>query len=251
MTCSTLQGMRTEENFSLFFEMVELFRKQVGVEEPSLPRKRKRPQRYETGDAEPHYSITVQDHYRKIYFEVIDLAVNGITNRFEQPGYAKYTKLESLLLKAAIREDYSEELEAVTSFYHSDIDAAQLSMQLEILEASFSEITETLQSVKATIHDVLQFLRGLSDSQRLLMQQVCNVARLLLTLPATNATSERTFSTMRRLMTYLRSTMSQTRLNNVMILSIYKELLDELDLHDLANQFVSGSESRLRVFGTF
>ena len=36
-----------------------------------------------------------------------------------------------------------------------------------------------------------------------------------------------------------------------MILSIYKELLDELDLHDLANQFVSGSESRLRVFGTF
>ena len=80
------------------------------------------------------------------------------------------------------------------------------------------------------------------------MQQVCNVARLLLTLPATNATSERTFSTMRRLKTYLRSTMSQTRLNHVMILSIHKELVSELDLHDIANQFVSGSEPRLRVF---
>ena len=78
-------------------------------------------------------------------------------------------------------------------------------------------------------------------SQRLLMQQVCNVARLLLTLPATNATSERTFSTMRRLKTYLRSTMSQMRLNHVMILSIHKELVSELDLHDIANQFVSGS----------
>ena len=80
---------------------------------------------------------------------------------------------------------------------------------------------------------------------------VCNAARLLLTLPATNATSERTFSTMRRLKTYLRSTMSQTRLKNVMILSIHKELVSELDLHDIVNQFVSGSEPRLRVFGNF
>lgn len=104
MTCSTLQGMRTDDKFSLFFQRVELFRQQVGVEEPSLPRKRRRPQCYETGDVQPHYSDTVQDHYRKIYFEVIDLAVNSISSCFEQPGYAKYTKLESLLLKAASKE---------------------------------------------------------------------------------------------------------------------------------------------------
>ena len=65
MTCSTLQGMRTDDNFSLFFQRVELFRQQVGLEEPSLPRKRRHPQHCETGDAEPHYSDTVQDHYRK------------------------------------------------------------------------------------------------------------------------------------------------------------------------------------------
>ena len=121
-------------------------------------------------------------------------------------------------------------------------------MQLEIVGTNFSEKTSQL---KATIHDVLWFLCNLSDSQQLLMQQVCNVARLLLTLPATNATSECTFSTMRGLKTYLRSTMSQTRLNHVMILSIHKELVSELDLHDIANQFVSGSEPRLHVFGNF
>ena len=65
MTCSTLQGMRTDDNFSLFFQRVELFRQQVGLEEPSLPRKRRHPQHCETGDDEPHYSDTVQDHYRK------------------------------------------------------------------------------------------------------------------------------------------------------------------------------------------
>jgi len=32
---------------------------------------------------------------------------------------------------------------------------------------------------------------------------------------------------------------------------IYKELLDELDLYTVANEFVGSSEYRLRLFGTF
>ena len=66
-----------------------------------------------------------------------------------------------------------------------------------------------------------------------------------------NATSERSFSVLRRLKSYLRSTMSQPRLNHVMVLSIYKELLDELDLYAVANEFVGSSEYRLGLFGTF
>jgi len=66
-----------------------------------------------------------------------------------------------------------------------------------------------------------------------------------------NATSERSFSVLRRLKSYLRSTMSQPRLNHVMVLSIYKELLDELDLYAIANEFVGGSKYRLCLFGTF
>jgi len=46
----------------------------VDVEEPSLPRRRRRPRRYETGDASPHFTATVEDHYRQIYSEVLDLA---------------------------------------------------------------------------------------------------------------------------------------------------------------------------------
>jgi len=46
----------------------------VDVEEPSLPRCRRRPRRYETGDALLHFAATVEDHYRQIYSEVLDLA---------------------------------------------------------------------------------------------------------------------------------------------------------------------------------
>ena len=70
-------------------------------------------------------------------------------------------------------------------------------------------------------------------------------------MPATNATSKHSFSVLRRLKSYLRSTMSQLRLNHMMILSIYKKLVDELDLNAVANEFVDSSDHRLRLFGTF
>ena len=50
---------------------------------------------------------------------------------------------------------------------------------------------------------------------------------------------------------YLRSTMLQPRLNYLMILNIYKEQLDDVDFSSIANEFVSGSEHRMHVFGKF
>ena len=59
-----------------------------------------------------------------------------------------------------------------------------------------------------------------------------------LVMPASNAMSERSFSTLRRVKTYLRSTMCQDRLNYLMILHVHKERTDALDLKEVANEFV-------------
>ena len=59
----------------------------------------------------------------------------------------------------------------------------------------------------------------------------------------TNSTSERSFSAMRRVKSYLRSTMTQERINNLMILNVHKELTDEIDLTDIAKEFIGGNES--------
>ena len=53
------------------------------------------------------------------------------------------------------------------------------------------------------------------------------------------------------MVTLLRSTMLQPRLNYLMILNIYKEQLDDVDLSSIANEFVCGSEHRMHVFGKF
>ena len=70
-------------------------------------------------------------------------------------------------------------------------------------------------------------------------------------MPETNAASECSFSVMRRIKSYLRSSMTQRRLNHLMILNVYKEILDKMDLKDIANQFLQGNEHSLTIFETF
>ena len=70
-------------------------------------------------------------------------------------------------------------------------------------------------------------------------------------MPATNASSKWSFSAMRRIKSYLCYTMSQGRLNHLMLLHVHKDLTDGLKLVDVANAFVSGSENRLCVFDNF
>ena len=74
-------------------------------------------------------------------------------------------------------------------------------------------------------------------------------AALALVLPSTNAVSERTFSAMRRLKTYLRTTMKQDRLNHLLLLHVHKDRTDGLPCTAMAKSFVGDSEHRLTVFG--
>ena len=75
--------------------------------------------------------------------------------------------------------------------------------------------------------------------------------KLILIPAATNATSERHFSKLRLIKDYTKSTMGQKRLNHFMIFSIYKEYVDELDMVEIAKEFISRNENRIRTFGYF
>ena len=85
----------------------------------------------------------------------------------------------------------------------------------------------------------------------MLISEVMKLLKLVIVMPATNAVSERSFSAMQRLYTYLRTTMTQNRLNNTMVLHVHKEKTDSLSLVDIANEFVRDKEHRLKLFGQF
>lgn len=153
--------------------------------------------------------------------------------------------MEELLLKAIKGEDTSTEMCFLQSHYSSDINIIELKNQLPVLRS-------LLSSEEYTCFDqVYSHIQNLNPAKRDLISQFLIVVKLLLVSPATNAVGERSFSTARRLKTWLRSSMNQMRFNNLAILNVHKERLDEVDLVDVANEFVAKSDHRKKVLGVF
>ena len=246
LTVKTLESMRSDEAFKMFFARVEVDRKSTGTDEATLPRKRKAPARFEIGTGVGHQHESVEDLYRCQYFEAIDLVITGIKERFNQPGYCMYRNLEELLMHAANQKDYSRQLDEVVSFYTDDVQPQLLQAQLQIFANRFTSADGSV-----SLRDCLSYLRELSDDHREFYSELCTIVRLLLVVPATNAISERSFSAMRRIKSYLCSTMLQDRLNHLMFLNIHKDLLNDLSLKTVASEFVRGNEHRLSQFGKF
>ena len=68
-------------------------------------------------------------------------------------------------------------------------------------------------------------------------------------LPSTNAVDDRSASALRRVKTYLRATMSHLRLNNLMMLSIHKDMTDQINFETIIDEFVSANGHRIDSFG--
>ena len=139
--------------------------------------KRKAPRTLEVGGSDGHFHESVEDVYRQVYYVAIDMIKSTIATRFDQPGYRAYCQLQTLLLKAVNKEEYSSELKFVTELYGEDFDADQLKLHLETLFA----LGHIVCTVSAEVRDfpaVLQHLRSLSKAQSSLLSQVCILVSL-------------------------------------------------------------------------
>ena len=94
-------------------------------------------------------------------------------------------------------------------------------------------------------------LKDLSTGQKSTLPAHVTLGKLLLVMPATNAESERVFSAMKQVKTCMHCTTSDNRLNHLMIMHVHKEMLDELNPVDVANEFVKRVAERHRIFEKF
>ena len=78
-----------------------------------------------------------------------------IESRFQQPGYTVYYHLEDVLVKAANKENYEEDLDFSCRFYKKDFNQEQLEMQLDMIASNLpdKQFAHDLQSV-------LQYILG-------------------------------------------------------------------------------------------
>ena len=91
--------------------------------------------------------------------------------------------------------------------------------------------------------DILLFLKGLDCFPNTVIEY-----RILLTIPVTVASAERSFSKLKLLKTYLRSTMSQERLNGLALIAIENDILETIKYEDLIDDFASKSVRRKTLF---
>ena len=252
LTRKTVEGIRNDESFELFFQsVVGKSKNHKFIEEPTLQRKRRQPNysilQYLDGseaNGKSYNSVSTQDYFRQIYFEALDYMVVALNERFNQPCFDAFATMEMLLLKAIAGDDVCDEINWMKLNYSNDVNIFSLETELLVFKQIFTEKANHFD-------DIIKVLQQTQSESLLLFPNVMTVIQLLLVNPATSATPERSFSAARRIKTWLRATMTQSRFNALSFLHSQKHLVDGLDLVPVANDFVSLSDVRYNYFGTF
>ena len=217
---------------------------------PVLPRQRQIPRRIDDGIAQ-HIFTSVEDHYRKEYFEVIDAVHGDLQRRFLQKNFLFVRNLEQLLLNSANGKGFSLPQDFRT-LYENDIDMQKLLLHLQKLpDAIKAAPHDAIQSREVTkVQTICNFFKE-QPGVKSLQSEVHKLLKLYLTIPVTTSTAERSFSALKRIKTYLRSSMTQQRLNHCMLLHVLRHKTDSLSLEDIAKDFMERNERRSSFFGRF
>ena len=174
------------------------------------------------------------DNFRtNVYYRILDTLSVQLAGRqrayqklyesfsfFDNLSYIDTTELKSLANKLV--KKYPNDLEETLGN-----ECIHLQCQLK----DSLENTEDLRSARE-IYNVLHS-RNLRD----VYPNVDIALRIFLSIPATNCSGERSFSTLKRVKSYLRASMGQDRLNALALLSIEAQLVQEIDYDDIVDAF--------------
>ena len=218
------------------------------IEKPQLKRNRRKPARLIEIDSscdEDEETLdlsTPKKYYQKIFSESIDQIVKCLKDRFEQEGLKMFENLQQVLLLAVKGDEYDEKLDIILDFYKEDFDRNSLKTEMKIFKAMFPK-GNYLQ-----FGDIISYFKENPLKLKECIPEVCKIVELILVLPASNATPERSFSKLKLIKTHLRSTMSAERLNHFMILGLYTEMVDNLNVDKIATEFISRYEIRKKTW---
>ncbi|XP_022003071.1 zinc finger MYM-type protein 1-like [Helianthus annuus] len=194
-----------------------------------------RKKQFDESSSVEEVTFSPDEDFRVNYFlSIVDQAIFSLETRFKQ--YQKFEKIFGFLFpkklktldKAKLKECCYRLEDALKYEGESDIDAKELCTELKL-------ITTFLPRHIDNAFDVLDYIFQRSTTY----PYAINAYKVLLTIPVTVASAERSFSKLKLLKTYLRSTMSQERLNGLATISIESEILDTMDYKELIESFAS------------
>lgn len=234
---------RTDEKFHELFETTSTASNVLKLNSPQLPRRRIAPKRFDAKVDTYDFHATPEDKYRAIYFHVIDQITSSLNERFDSKTYEILSKLEDFALNKCCFDD----IEEFVVEYHDGKRECDFDVERLVLHRSmFFDVIKSDKNIDG-LTKVSIYLQEHNDVRELLPEYV-KFIRFLLTSPQTVVVAEQSFSTLKRLKTYMQSTTKQQRTNDLAILHVHRTLSNEIDLNVILDEFISKNALRQNTF---
>ncbi|KAK9053582.1 hypothetical protein SSX86_024656 [Deinandra increscens subsp. villosa] len=198
---------------------------------------------FDDTSTEQEVLFSPEENFKVNYFlYIVDQALASIERRFEQ--YQQYEKLFGFLFPKRLRQleesllkSHCHALEDALKYEgRADIDGDELFLELKLFE----------RFLPSRIISPVDSLQNLKEGG--VFHNAMIAYRVLLTIPVTVASAERSFSKLKLLKSYLRSTMSQDRLNGLAMISIESDMLENMNYESLIEDFASKNARRAARF---
>ena len=202
----------------------------IDVEYPSgTSRRRRPPKRFEETvileSVGARESLSSSEQYkRELYFPVLDAILTELSRRFDSKNVEIMCGIQAC---NPTSNDFLSVPMLISFAELYGFDTAVLEM-----EATLAKLTLQPKNLEHT-SEVLLALFPLKDA----FPQLTKSVRIALTIAVSTAQCERSFSSLKRIKTYLRSTMGEDRLANLAVLSVEREISKKLCLDDVVTNF--------------
>lgn len=235
---SALTDMQTNidmRHHTLNEEAVTLARR-VSVQ-PSMPRITQR-QVHRSNAPAP----TPEDYYRiNLTTDFLNHALMQLETRFEDAVFVCYkgfSVIPSILL--ATDPIWKDNVREFCNHYRQDIpNYAGLPAELLVWERMWKGKNDRREDIPDSIDATLEQI------DKVAYVNIYTILQILITIPISSASCERSISTLRNLKTYLRNTMVQDRLNGLALMHAHRGM--ELDLEQIIDLFANLHPRRMRM----
>jgi hypothetical protein len=162
-------------------------------------------------------NVEVEGSYRRLFFEIVDNLVQQIATRFDDVAQMSFLEL----IDSKKSHSYSKNFPAIAfdslkKSYGKFFDFPRLRTELIYLYCSEQMKDKDVAHLRKFIFD-----RDLVSA----FPQLAKLCTLVLTIPATSVSVERSFSALKRIKTYIRNSTGQARLSRLALMSIEKHTL--------------------------
>ena len=192
-------------------------------------------------DDNPETSAAISLHtsYRKCMIEVLDSLITEYKDNIKD--CLQKIKPLAVVLQPPLTQPLFEQVEEIAGLFPPSVcvDALSLSAELEVFVNFVNATKESL----TTVHDAGK----IAFENKEIFPNVYRCYKLLFTAPVSVADIERSFSKMKIVKNYLRSTMKGERLEDLIVLSTEKDLTDTINLDVVLKSWASRKNRKLKI----